>query len=160
LRAAVDALAAGRAHVLLDVDDHQIADDARLVAVRIGLVDGDLADELRMARVRHVEDRGAELLPVGDMADVRVLAGDVNLARARQLQARNALHIARELRRARYAPHRAMIARPRGKPIHYLQNVKLWIWLLIAGSAAALERLAAGDSGRHDGGRRRAARAA
>ena len=30
-----------------------------------------------------------------------------------------------------------MIARPRGKPIHYLQNVELWIWLLIAGGAAA-----------------------
>jgi len=29
-----------------------------------------------------------------------------------------------------------MIARPRGKPIHYLQNVKTWIWLLIAGGAA------------------------
>jgi len=28
-----------------------------------------------------------------------------------------------------------MIARPRGKPIHYLQNVKSWIWLLIAGGA-------------------------
>ncbi|HZE61880.1 MAG TPA: hypothetical protein VE085_15150 [Burkholderiales bacterium] len=28
-----------------------------------------------------------------------------------------------------------MIARPRGKPIHYLQNVRLWIWLLIAGGA-------------------------
>jgi len=26
-----------------------------------------------------------------------------------------------------------MIARGRGKPIHYLQNVQLWIWLLIGG---------------------------
>jgi hypothetical protein len=29
-----------------------------------------------------------------------------------------------------------MIARPRGKPIHYLQNLRLWIWLLIGGGAA------------------------
>ena len=36
-----------------------------------------------------------------------------------------------ELRRARYAPHRAMIARPRGKPIHYLQNVKLMALALL-----------------------------
>ena len=28
-----------------------------------------------------------------------------------------------------------MIARPRGKPIHYLQNVERWIWLLIGGGA-------------------------
>ena len=28
-----------------------------------------------------------------------------------------------------------MIARGRGKPIHYLQNVQLWIWLLIGGGA-------------------------
>jgi hypothetical protein len=28
-----------------------------------------------------------------------------------------------------------MIARGRSKPIHYLQNVQLWIWLLIAGGA-------------------------
>ena len=28
-----------------------------------------------------------------------------------------------------------MIARPRGKPIHYLANVSLWIWLLIGGGA-------------------------
>jgi hypothetical protein len=70
-----------------------------------------------------------------------------------------------------------MIALPRGKPIHYLQNVRLWIWLLIGGGAAVFigfvmalallhpdtpanelitvaERLGAGDSGRHDGGRR------
>jgi hypothetical protein len=28
-----------------------------------------------------------------------------------------------------------MIARPRGKPTHYLQNVERWIWLLIGGGA-------------------------
>jgi quinol-cytochrome oxidoreductase complex cytochrome b subunit len=28
-----------------------------------------------------------------------------------------------------------MIARPRGKPIHFLQNVKRWVWILIFGGA-------------------------
>src|SRR5207302_254579 len=132
---AVDALAPELAHVLLDVDDHQVADDARLVAVRVGLVDRDLGEELGLARIGHVEDRGAEALLVGDVADVGVLAGDVDLPGARQLEARQALHVARELRCAGYAPHKTMIARGRGKPIHYLRNAERWIWLLIGGGA-------------------------
>jgi len=88
---AVDALAAELAEVLLDVDDHQIADDARLVAVRVGLVDRDLAQELRLARIRDVEDRGAEAVLVGDVADVGKPTFDSDLAGARQLEAREAL---------------------------------------------------------------------
>ena len=48
LGGAVDAGAARLAHVLLDVDDHDVADDARLVAVRLGLFDRNLRDELRL----------------------------------------------------------------------------------------------------------------
>jgi hypothetical protein len=42
----------------------------------------------------------------------------------------------RELDTGGYAAHGGIIARVRGKPIHYLANVSRWIWLLIAGAAA------------------------
>ena len=42
----------------------------------------------------------------------------------------------RELDVGGYAAHGGIIARVRGKPIHYLANVSRWVWLLIAGSAA------------------------
>ena len=92
---AVDAVAAGFSQVLLDVDDHQIAGDAGFVAVRIGLVDRELRHELRLARIGHIEDGCAEVLLVGDVADVGVVAIHRHLPGARELQSRKALHLAR-----------------------------------------------------------------
>src|SRR3954463_1519289 len=90
LRAAVDALAAERAEVLLDVDDHHVTDHAHLVAVRIGLLHLHLRDEARLFRIGNVEDGAADMRAIGDMADVRGRSRDVDLAGARQLHARQA----------------------------------------------------------------------
>ena len=92
---AVDTLAAGLSQVLLDVDDHQIAGDAGFVAVRIGLVDRELRQKLRLARIGHIEDGCAEALLVSDVADVGVVAIHRDLPGARELQPRKALHLAR-----------------------------------------------------------------
>ena len=92
---AVDPLAAGFSQVLLDVDDHQIAGDAGFVAVRIGLVDRELRQKLRLARIGHIEDGCAEAFFVGDVADVGVVAIHRDLPGARELQPRKALHLAR-----------------------------------------------------------------
>src|SRR5262249_4208105 len=93
-------LAPDRRHVALAVDDHEIVDDARLVAVRLWVVEMDLRHDARCARVGNMEDRRSELPRVRNVADIGIVARDVNLAGARQLKACEARDTVRELHRA------------------------------------------------------------
>src|SRR5712692_10110696 len=54
-------------HVALAVDDHEVAGDPRLVAVRIRIFEKNLRDDSRILRIAHVEYGGAEPLLVGDV---------------------------------------------------------------------------------------------
>ena len=71
-----------RRRVALVVDQHQIADDTHLVAVRGGIVEGDGGDQARIGRIGDVDDGSAELLLVGDVADIGIMAGDGDLSGA------------------------------------------------------------------------------
>ena len=79
-------LAADGGHVAFAVDDHQVTDDARLVAVRVRIFDENLRDDARILRIGDVEDAGAELLLVRDVADGAVAAFNIHLAGARQIE--------------------------------------------------------------------------
>ncbi len=79
-------LAADGGHIAFTVDDHQVTDDTRLVAVRIRICDVQLRHDARILRIGDVEYGGAELLLVGDVADVGVVALDVDLAGTRQVE--------------------------------------------------------------------------
>ena len=52
--------AAHLAHVALMVDDHDVASDANLVAVRLVIVERDRGHEARLARIGYIDDRGPE----------------------------------------------------------------------------------------------------
>jgi len=57
-----------------------------LLAPGSRIVETDLRHDPGLARIRYVEDRGAELRAVREMADVSVIAGDVHLTRTRQVE--------------------------------------------------------------------------
>jgi hypothetical protein len=84
LRLEIGLLAVGA--VLLAVHEQEIAHDARLVAVRARILEMNLRDHARLARVGHVQDRGAELRAVREVADVGVVAYDTHLPGARQVE--------------------------------------------------------------------------
>ena len=81
--------------VLLAVHEHEIADHARLVAVRTRILEMDLRHHARPARVGHVQDRGAELRAVREVADVGVVALDADLSRPRQVEPPEPFHVFR-----------------------------------------------------------------
>ena len=85
--------AADGGHVAFAVDDHQVADHARLVAVRVRVFDKNLRYDARILRIGDVEDAGAELLLVRDVADGAVAAFDIHLAGARQIEMRQAFDV-------------------------------------------------------------------
>src|SRR6185369_7268225 len=68
------------------------------VAVGVFFLEKDLGKKPGLARIGDVEDRRAEALLVGDVADVGVIPGDGDLPRARQLEPREPLHVPPELR--------------------------------------------------------------
>src|SRR6185503_12113055 len=72
--------------ILLAVDDHEIADDASLVAVGTRVLEMVLRNDAGLPRIRHVDDRATQLRAVRDMADVGVPAGNVHLACAWQVE--------------------------------------------------------------------------
>ena len=82
-------------HVAFVVDDHHVADDADLVAVRGRIIERDRRDNARMVRVGDVDDRGAELILVGDVTDVGVTARDRHLSGARHVKVREAANLVR-----------------------------------------------------------------
>jgi hypothetical protein len=67
------------------IDDHDVADHPRLVAVRGLVVEGDGRDHARVGGIGNVDDRGAEVVLVRDVPDIGALAGDTHLPGARQL---------------------------------------------------------------------------
>ena len=87
---------ADRRHVALVVDHHDIAGDTHLVAVRGRIVERDAAHDTRIGRIGDIDDRGAELFFVGDVADIGVVAGDIDLAGAGQIEMADAPHVAGE----------------------------------------------------------------
>ena len=85
------------AGLVLGIGDHQIADHAHLVRVRQFVRHHQPADDLRLARVGHVEDRrplGAVLV-----TDIGVMPLDHDLAAAGQLRAAEMTNVRRCLRR-------------------------------------------------------------
>ena len=91
-------LAADRRHVALGVDDHDVADDARLVAVRTRIVEKNLRHDARIFRIGHIENGGAEVFLVRDVAYVGIVAGNIDLAGSRQFETREARNVVRQLR--------------------------------------------------------------
>ena len=77
--------AADRGRVALMIDDHDVADHARLVAVRRAVVERDGRDHARVRRIGNVDDRGAEVVLVRDVPDIGMRAGDAHLSRAGQV---------------------------------------------------------------------------
>src|SRR5262249_2663197 len=57
------------------------------------ILEVNLRDHARLARVRNVEDRGTELRAVRQVTDVGVIAYDAHLPGARQVQTREALDV-------------------------------------------------------------------
>jgi hypothetical protein len=53
----------------------------------------DLRHDPGLARVGNVDDRGTKLLLVREVPEISVMAGDVHLACARQLETRHALDV-------------------------------------------------------------------
>ena len=84
-------------HVALAVDDHDVAGDPRLVAVRIRVVEKNLREHARILRIAHVENGRAEPLLVRDVADVGVIPGHRHLPRAGEVQVREAGDVASEV---------------------------------------------------------------
>src|ERR1044072_1344750 len=84
------------AHVALVVDDHDVADDANLVAVRVRIVKLDVCDHARMNRICHVDDGGAEPVLVGDVAHIGVMARNRHLTGARNIEMREAANVVRQ----------------------------------------------------------------
>ena len=89
-------LASDAGHVAFVVDDHDVAHHARLVGVRFRIVQVDLADDHRLARIRDVDNGSSQLRLVRNMADIRMVAGHAHLACARQLHAGEAGNVLRE----------------------------------------------------------------
>src|SRR5207244_10829665 len=58
------------AHVALVVDDHDVACDAHLVAVRVVVVERDGGDDARLARIAGIDDRRAEMVRGGDVPGI------------------------------------------------------------------------------------------
>ena len=71
-----------RSWIALVVDDHDIADDAHLVAVRIVVIERDGRNRARIARIGNIDDRRAEMILVGNMPHVGMMARHSHLARA------------------------------------------------------------------------------
>ena len=85
-----------RRHVALVIDDHYVADDTDLVAVRSRIVERDGRDHARIARIGDVDDRRAEQVLVRDVAHIGVVPGDRHLAGARHIQMREAADLVRQ----------------------------------------------------------------
>ena len=68
------------------IDDHHVADDARLVAVRGRIVEGDGRHQPGIGRIGDIDDAGAEAFLVGQVADIGVIAGDMNLSGAADIE--------------------------------------------------------------------------
>ena len=78
------------------IDDHDIPRDPHLVAVGSGIGERDGRHAARLARIRDIEDGGAELRTIGDMAHIGVTALHGDLAGSSQIEMANPANIAGE----------------------------------------------------------------
>src|SRR5262249_53735179 len=88
--------AADLAHVALVVDDHDVARDAHLVAVRVVIVERDGGDDARLARIADIDDRGAEMMRIGNVPDIGMRAADRDLPRPGEIEMPQAADVAGE----------------------------------------------------------------
>jgi len=84
------------AHVALVIDDHDVAHDAHLVAVRVVVVERDGGDDARLARIADIDDRRAEMIRVGDVPDIGMGAADRDLSGAGEIEMTQAADVAGE----------------------------------------------------------------
>src|SRR4029077_7996740 len=87
--------AADARHVALVIDDHHVAHDADLVAVRARIVERDRRDHARMTRIRNIDDGGAEPVLVRDVTHIGVMSRDGDLTGARHVEVREAADFVR-----------------------------------------------------------------
>src|SRR4051794_31973270 len=78
--------AANRAHVTLMIDDHDVAHDARLVAVRLPIGEHHLRHDSRVAGIGDVEDRSTKETLAWQMPYIGVLTRNADLSGARQIE--------------------------------------------------------------------------
>jgi hypothetical protein len=88
--------AADPAHVALVIDHHDAVCDAHLVAVRGRIVDHDACRHARTPRIGDLDNRGAEAIRVGKMADKGVSIGDRDLAGAGEIEVSDEPYVAGE----------------------------------------------------------------
>ena len=115
------------AHVAFVIDDQDLADAARLVAVRSRIVERDGRDHARIDRIGDVDDRRAELLRIRDVTDVSVTAGHADLPGTGQVEMAEAEDIAGE--RGGTALHRSQFlpgGRSKGPAIASGRCRRLW----------------------------------
>ena len=82
--------------VALVVDDHDVADDARLVTVRGRVVEREGRDHFWIARLRDVHDGGAKVALAGQMPDIGIIAHDTDLPRAGEIEMTEPANVAGE----------------------------------------------------------------
>jgi hypothetical protein len=82
--------------VALMIDDHDVARDPRLVAVRGGVGERDGRHRARIGGIGHVQDGGAQIGAVGDVAHIGKAARHRHLAGAGEIEMAEPAHIAGE----------------------------------------------------------------
>ena len=68
------------------------------MAVRTRIVEKNLRHDARIFRIGHIENGGAEVFLVRDVAYVGIVAGNIDLAGSRQFETREARNVVRQLR--------------------------------------------------------------
>ena len=76
------------------IDDHDVAGDPHLVAVGLRIVERDRCNDARTAGIGYVEDGGAEIGAVGDVAHIGVASRDRHLAGAGEVEMAELAHVA------------------------------------------------------------------
>ena len=74
------------AHIAFVIDDHDVADDAHLMAMRFIILERDRADDAWLARIGDVDDRRPEMLRIRNVPDERMGAAHRNLAAAGEIE--------------------------------------------------------------------------
>ena len=74
------------AHIAFVIADHDAADDAHLMAVRVVILERDCADDAWLARIGDVDDRRPEMLRIRNVPDERMGAAHRNLAAAGEIE--------------------------------------------------------------------------
>jgi hypothetical protein len=79
------------------VDDHDITRDAHFVAVRLVIVERDGGDQARLARIGDIDDRGAEMIRIGNVSNKGMGTADRHLPAAGEIEMTQPADVAGEL---------------------------------------------------------------